>query len=136
MNITFDDTKECTCYRDLVNNDTDRTTIKNFAKLFGKSIITAVLKTHQKLIAASNAQVYNSMVSVDNRIEKCNGVPKKNYLILKVRIQGAYRKFFFYVETLVPEKSYCISEKRKGQFDKVKDIHVFAINKHDYKSIK
>jgi hypothetical protein len=137
MNITFEATNECICYQELVANETDRKAIKKFTRHFGNAVLGAVLKTHKKLKIAENARIYNNTVSFDNRIGKKNGVKDKDPLILKVRIQDAYRKFFYFVIRTTDETQYfCLSENWEGQFDEVKDIHVFEINKHDYKSVK
>jgi hypothetical protein len=136
MNITFETTKECSCYQELVNNETDRNVRKRFTKRFGGTILGAVLKTHKKLKASDNAQIYNSIVGIDNRIEKFIDVKANDPLILKVRIQEAYRKFFYFVDNLSEERSYCAVNNWRGQFNEVRDIHVFEINKHDYKFLK
>lgn len=108
--------------------------MKKFSKYFGNQITSAVLKLHQKLNAAKNASCYNNIVGEDNKIEKGAGQRKKDPLILKVRIQHAYRKFFYY---MITGKCWvrCTEEEWSGQFDQVEDIHVFEINKHNYNKL-
>jgi hypothetical protein len=133
MNITFDEkNNDCHYYQNLINNETDRVAMKNFTKHFGGAILKSVLKIHQKLKSSQNALIYNQTSSGDNKIEKLQGTEKKEPLVLKVRIQSEYRKFFHYLEN---EKA-CLTEEWAGQFSKVENIHVFQVNKHDYKSLK
>jgi hypothetical protein len=134
MNIVFENNKECSCYKDLVNNATDRGAIKRFTKHFGASVISAVLKTHNKLKLADNAHVYNSIASVNNKIEKLNGQRENDPLVLKIRIQDAYRKLFYFIIN-PSEAQKCCEKNWTGQFAEITDIHVFKINKHDYKSL-
>jgi hypothetical protein len=129
MNITFDKNKECSCYGCLMNNETDRIAIKRFKKYFNENILKAALKVHKKLKIADNACIYNATVSDDNKIRKKQGRANKESLVLKVRIQDAYRKFFYFI---VCQEEQCLEEDWKGQFAEVKNIHVFEINKHNY----
>jgi hypothetical protein len=85
MNISFESNKECSCYENLVNNETDRGAIKGFTKYFGAQVLKAVLKTHSRLKIADNAHVYNNIASADNKIEKVNGQGENDPLVLKVR---------------------------------------------------
>jgi lysyl-tRNA synthetase class I len=132
MKITFEDDKKCNCYRDLVNSEGGRQEIKRFSKHFDNQLISAVLRLHQRLKSAENAECYNSIAGMDNRINKVAGQKKNDPLILKVRIQSAYRKFFHYMTACDGCLKECIEDGWTGQFNLVKNIHVFKINKHDY----
>jgi hypothetical protein len=132
MNITFGKSKECVCYRDLVSDETDRFAKKRFTKQFSQELITAALKLHKRLKASPNAEVYNNTSSDDNKIQLKEGTKNKDPLELKIRIQKAYRIFFYYV-IREKEGEYCLREEWKGQFREIEDIHIFTINKHEYK---
>jgi uncharacterized membrane protein YkoI len=130
MYITFEhNDKYCNCYQELIKDETNRDVIKRFKKIFNENVLKAALKLHKKLKIADNAAIYNATVSADNRIEKKQGQKKKEPLVLKVRIQDAYRKFFYYI---CFEEDRCTEDKWTGQFIEVKKIHVFEINKHNY----
>jgi hypothetical protein len=129
MYITFENNdKYCNCYQELVEKETDRTSIKRFKKHFNENVLKAALKLHKKLKIADNAAIYNATASADNRIEKKQGQKNKDSLVLKVRIQDAYRKFFYYICF----EQRCRENEWTGQFADVKAIHVFEINKHNY----
>jgi hypothetical protein len=134
MNITFEDDKHCNCYRDLVDSEGGRQETKRFSKYFGNQIIPAVLKLHKRLKNADSAGRYNSIIGGNNKIEKVAGRKKNEPLILKVRIQDAYRKFFHYM-MIEDGGSECLEENWTGQFDQVEDIHVFKINNHNYNEL-
>jgi hypothetical protein len=129
MYIAFENNnKLCDCYRELVENETDRIAIKKFKKHFNENVLKAALKLHKKLKNADNAAIYNGTVSADNRIEKKQGQRNKEPLVLKVRIQDAYRKFFYFVCS----EQLCKEDEWAGQFQDVSSILVFEINKHNY----
>jgi hypothetical protein len=134
MNITFGDDKYCSCCRDLVDSGGGRQETKRFSKYFGDKITSAVLKLHSKLKNAENAECYNKISGGDNKIEKIVGQNKHDSLILKVRIQDAYRKLFYYM-TIDGEgcRSACKDGNWTGQFKRVEDIHIFEVSKHKYK---
>ena len=128
MTITFENNKECNCYENLVNNETDRAALKRFKKYFNQELLSAALKTHKKLLNADNAEIYNNTSTIDNKIQLKQGIAEKDALILKVRIQRDYRKFFYYIVNEI----CCLKNKWNGQFKDIRAIHVFEINKHDY----
>jgi hypothetical protein len=134
MNITFEDDKKCNCYRDLVDGGGGRQEIKNFSKYFGNQLISSVIKLHQRLKSAENAECYNKIAGGDNKIEKMAGQKGHDSLILKVRIQDAYRKLFNYM-TIDGDgvRSACRDGDWTGQFKLVEDIHIFEVSKHKYK---
>jgi hypothetical protein len=88
---------------------------------------------HQRLKSADNAACYNSIAGSDNKIEKMSSQAKSSPPVLKTRIQEAYRKFFYYIITDEDERRECSEEGWAGQFNRIKNIHVFNINKHKYK---
>jgi hypothetical protein len=132
MEISYGQSNSCSCYENLVNNETDRDAIKKFTKFFNRNILTAVLKTHKRLKAAPNALIYNSTVSEDNRIRLKIGSRDNDPQIMKVRIQSEYRKFFYFVICDNGQADYCLTKDWQGQFDEVVSIHVFEVNHHVY----
>jgi hypothetical protein len=134
MNITFKEERLCNCYRDLVNSGGGRMELKRFSRYFGDQITSSVLKLHQRLKNAENAACYNSIAGNDNKIEELAGRKNDEPLVLKVRIQSAFRKFFYYM--ISGEKDVkCSQGNWTGQFNRVEDIHVFEINKHNYNKL-
>lgn len=134
MVIDFENNKDCSCYRDLVLNPADRQSIKNFGRRFDAKLVSAAVKVHNKLLSASNASIYNLTVAHDNKIQLKAGTPDKDSLILKIRVQDAYRKFFnFYVSDSTGGEKFCLTKDWTGQFDQIFKIYVHDVNKHDYK---
>ncbi|MDR1091236.1 MAG: hypothetical protein LBL79_09190 [Prevotella sp.] len=134
MVITYNDKKACDCYKDLMKNPTDRACIRNFSKTFTQNIIKSAIQLHERLTAFETALDYNKVYGqTDNRIELLSGTGKKENLVLKVRINRDYRKFFYFLYN--EDKEPLITELWTGQFNEVKFIHVFEINKHDYQNI-
>ncbi|OXE96175.1 hypothetical protein B0A63_21920 [Flavobacterium johnsoniae UW101] len=134
MIINFENNKDCNCYRDLVLNPADRQSMKNFGRRFDSKLMSAAVKVHNKLLSAPNASIYNLTVSNDNKIQLKSGTPDKESLILKVRVQDAYRKFFnFYVSDSTGVETFCLTKDWTGQFDQISKIYVHDVNKHDYK---
>jgi len=130
MVIKFKESKECKCYEAFVENPTDRNLNKKFTGIFNSEIAKASVKTHQRLKNFESANAYNKVYgSSDNRIELLSAQEKKDALVLKTRINGDYRKFF---HTII-DQDYLIKENWTGQFDEVKHIYVYEINKHNYK---
>ncbi|MFY0483784.1 hypothetical protein ACI6PS_14385 [Flavobacterium sp. PLA-1-15] len=133
MEIKFSNTKECTAFEQLMINPTDRKAIKNFTKNYNQTILKASIKVYQKLSSCDNALLYNQTTTGLNRIEIASGVKDKNPVVLKIRIQDSYRKFFNFFETNTSGiEDLCIVKNWIGQFNKVSKIYVFDINKHDY----
>lgn len=130
MNISYDLNKTCNCYEAFVNNPNDRKYMKTFNKMFCKEIMGSVIKLHQRLKAYETASMYNAIAGSDNKIELKSGTGSKDNLVLKVRINKEYRKFFYYV---VSTGDCVLTNEWKGQFNEVKDICVFDVNKHEYK---
>ncbi|MBA9072599.1 hypothetical protein GGR22_000725 [Flavobacterium gossypii] len=136
MEISFGKSKECDAFKELMDNPTDRKAIKNFNRSYNQTILKASIKIYQKLKNSDNAFIYNLTASGGNKIEKASGVKDKNPVVLKVRIQDSYRKFFnFYETNTAGVEDFCTINNWCGQFDKVCKIHVFEVNKHDYSVI-
>ncbi|OAV63986.1 hypothetical protein Barb6_00146 [Bacteroidales bacterium Barb6] len=132
MNITYGKGEACVCFNELVENPLDRSCIKRFTRVFNSDIVKASIRLHERFIAAETAADYNKMYgSGQNRIEIKEGVKNKDNLVLKVRITDAYRKFFYSVENT--GEGMIIKENWAGQFADIRNIHVFDINKHEYK---
>lgn len=132
MNITFKKGRENKCYEEFVNNPLDGSALRQFCKLYPKTIVKEVLNRHRLLSLFQTAAQYNAVYgATDNRIEKLQGIKGKEYFILKVRITSSYRKFF-YVVSDIKNNEYLKVENWAGQFKDVSDIFVIEVNKHDY----
>jgi hypothetical protein len=132
MNITFSSGKANKCYEEFVNNPLDRKAMRNFCKLYSKDIAEAAIHRHVELEKYPNAGIYNAVYgSTDNRIEKKQGVKNKDSFVLKVRVTGAYRKFF-HVLVDMQNMTFLKTSEWEGQFKAVTDIYVIEVNKHDY----
>jgi len=133
MIIDFDGHKSCQAYSGYVENPDDRAFQKKFAKEYDVRIMSAAIKLHKKLKNSVSAHAYNLLVTIDNKIQLLSGVQDKDPLVLKVRIQGDYRKFFYFCENCSDgNKVYGIKKNWCGQFDKILKIYVYEVNKHDY----
>ena len=131
MRIQFKDTKENRCYEDFVNNPSDRTKMRAFKKMYG-AIEDEAVKLHKRLNNSETVAAYNKIYgSTNNRIETKSGGKDKEPFILKVRVTGSYRKFFYHV--LNSETMEFLKKKDwAGQFEDVSHIFVIAVNNHDY----
>lgn len=133
MNIEFDNKKTCECYRNLVENPVEPKYIRKFAKEFGEPLIPSAIKLHERLKSFNNVLEYNKVYfSTDNRIEIKKGLADKDRFILKVRVQGAFRKFFCHKVN----GGLLIKKNWNGDFESVTDIYVIDVNKHDYNSVR
>lgn len=134
MEITFDNSKKMKCYEKFVNNPESRDFRRNFCKEYTSVIADAAVKRHNHLKHYPNALAYNQVYGKsENRIEIKQGQRDKESFILKVRISGAYRKFFYSMEEKENEiPDPLLTKNWKGQFDEVTHIHVFDVNKHNY----
>jgi hypothetical protein len=132
MEITFGDTKECSCYGEFVNNSSDRNIIKKFTKLYSNEIRNSATKLHERLKNSKTAADYQMIYGrSENRIELKTGVKNKEPLVLKIRVTESYRKFFHYVLCPTTPK-YLLTEAWKGQFSEITHIHIYDVNKHKY----
>lgn len=130
MQITFKNTKELKCYRDFVEHPTDRKALRAFLRYYPNEIAQDCARRYNLLKQFGSAAEYNSVYgSTTNRIEKKDGTKHNSPLILKVRVSGSWRKFFY---TVGEEDEYLLTGNWVGQFDAVKEICVIDVNKHDY----
>ncbi len=133
MEITYDKNKCCKAYQALVENPDNRQSIKKFSKEFNNRIVGAAIKIHKKIKNAENAYVYNLTATHNNKIELKSGVSKKEPVVLKVRVQDSYRKFFYFCEkNSEGEEFFELTRNWRGQFKEILKIHVYEVNKHDY----
>lgn len=134
MRILFKDTKENRCYEDFVNNPSDRTKMRAFKKMYG-AIEDEAVKLHKRLNNFDTVAAYNKVYgSTNNRIETKSAGKEKDPFILKVRITGSYRKFFYHVLNL-ETMEFLKKRDWSGQFGDVSNIFVIAVNNHDYNII-
>lgn len=121
--------KAVKCYRDFVNNPSDRTALRLFKKTFG-SLDSSAKKLHDRLVSFATAGAYNAVYgSTKNRIEIKQGCADKDPLVLKVRIDDSYRKFF---HNLLDETNVLLKKNWGGDFNTVDRIFVISINNHEY----
>jgi hypothetical protein len=134
MNIKFSGGKENKCYEDFVNNPTDRKVLRKFKQFFPDSIADEAVKRHQLLSVYETAAKYNEVYGKsENRIEFKKSTKDKDPFILKVRITGAWRKFFHCV--VDDEGNLLLTKHWTGQFCEVQTIYVIDVNKHDYNKV-
>lgn len=133
MYIRFKSSKTCKCYKEFVEDPTDRSKRRAFGRVFG-GIEDESVKLHKRLLSFADAGAYNKIYGVTtNRIELKRGEKKENPLILKTRVTGSWRKFFHHVAT---EAGDFLSVKDwTGNFDSVKSIYVIDVNNHDYNAV-
>lgn len=136
MEITFDQNKHCEAYQEFVENPESRASVKKFSRIFDAKITSAALKIHNKMKIADNAHVYNLTASHNNKIELLSGVPHKDPVVLKIKIQDSYRKFFYFCDnSSQDEPAFSLTKDWCGQFKNIFKIHVYEVNKHDYSKV-
>ena len=135
MELTYANNKDCSAYENLMNNPSDRVALKSFTKVFSAEVVKPSIKLDQRLKSSTNAKIFNQNYPGDNSINLLGGVKDKDPLVLKVRIQDAYRKFFnFYdKESSDGDGEFCVTKLWVGQFEKVEKLYIYEINKHNYK---
>lgn len=132
MIIEYSNKKEVKCYGDFVSNPFDRKASRIFSKTFGVHLMKPAKKLHDRLIQYDSVGAYNAVFgSTDNRIELKQGCADREPLILKVRINQDMRKFFHQQIDNLP----LLKDSWNGDFFSITNIHIVAINKHDYNSI-
>lgn len=132
MKILFKDTKENKCYQEFVDDPSDRKKMRAFNKTYGASIADESVKLHKRLKQYTTAADYNKIYgSTTNRIETKSGGKDKDPFILKVRVTGAFRKFFYHIINL-DDLDFLKKKDWTGAFENVTDIYVIAVNNHDY----
>lgn len=131
MDIKYDGgSKSVVCYRDYVQSPDDRSAARAFRKKFGENLMSPAIKLHERFLNYSSAGSYNAMYgSTDNRIEIKRAVKDRDALVLKVRVDRSYRKFFNHLK----EDSVILLKKDwQGDFNAVTVIFVTDVNNHDY----
>ena len=133
MDIRFKSTKECKCYQAFVEDPTNRAKRRAFEKMFG-NIEEESVKLHKRLFSFHDAGAYNKVYgSTLNCIELKRGVKKENPLILKTRVTGSWRKFFYHIFSEAGD--FLLVKDWNGNFDAVSVIYVIDVNKHDYQAV-
>lgn len=134
MKITFKATKSNIIYQRFVEDPTDRAKQRAFYREFDSKIASSAAKLHQRLLAYSSVATYNKDYGqTTNRIETTKGTRDKDPLLLKVRVTGAWRKFFYSINT--SSGDFLLEKEWSGQFDAVTDIYITNVNNHDYDAV-
>lgn len=95
MQIEFKKTKELKAYKDFVEHPEDRKALRTFLRYYPNDITQESVRRHSLLKQYNTALDYNKVYGLTtNRIELKDGTKKNQPLILKVRVSGAWRKFF------------------------------------------
>lgn len=93
--------------------------------------MSAAGKLHDRLLKFDSAASYNAMYGAsDNRIELKREVREKSPLVLKVRVDRSYRKFFNQVVNAAGD--VLLRKEWTGDFNSVTVILVTDVNNHDY----
>lgn len=133
MDIRFKSSKACKCYQEFVEDPTNRAKRRAFGKMFG-AIEDESIKLHKRLHSFGDAGAYNKVYgSTANRIELKRGEKKENPLILKTRVTGSWRKFFYHLVTDAGD--FLLVKDWTGNFDAVETIYVIDVNNHDYNAV-
>lgn len=130
MTVNYATTKEMQCYKDFVNNPTDKVARRAFTKMFPASWAQPAIKLHNRLCDFLNAEDYNKVFGrTDNRIEIKSGGQGKEPLVLKVRVGLGARKFFYHIN---PEQEPTLRKNWTGNFSLIETILVIKVNNHNY----
>lgn len=121
--------KDVKTYQEFVEDPEDRKKRRNFTKEYN-DICEAAVKLHERLLSYKTAEDYNKVYGkTDNRIEKKQGGKNKDNLILKTRVTGSVRKFFYHENE---DSNFVKVEEWDGNFVNVTHIYVIAVTPHDY----
>lgn len=135
MTISFKDTKDNNIYREYVSDPTNRAKMRAFFKKFGQNLAPEASKLHQRLLSYQNAGEYNQLYGqTDNRIEIKRGTRDRDCMIFKVRVTGAWRKFFY--QELDIDGQFLLTKDWEGNFFDIDRIYVIDVNNHDYASVR
>lgn len=127
MNISYK--KDVKTYQDFVENPDDRKKRRAFTREYN-DICEAAVKLHERLLFYETAEDYNKVFGkTDNGIEKKQGCKNKDCLILKTRVSGSVRKFFYHENE---DSNFVKVEEWDGNFANVTHIYVIAVTPHDY----
>lgn len=133
MNIEYGKDKAVKCYQEFVTNPDNRSALRAFSKVFGKEMMEPAKKLHDRLMNHTSVGTYNKTFgNTDNRIEIVKGCKDADPLILKVRVNGCSRKFFNHKTN---NGSLLLRKSWNGDFDKITDILVIAVNNHEYNKV-
>lgn len=126
MDVYFGKDKDLKTYEAYIENPADRQAYRKFTKVYPKEIADEAIKRHKLFKKYPSAKDYNDVYGASqNRIEKKEGIKDKDPFILKVRINGAWRKFF---NIFVDDNDDLLLKKDwNGQFEEVKSIYVVAV---------
>lgn len=134
MNLQYANTKEVECYKNYVLHPEDRKNQRAFCKHFDISLMEKAKRLHDRLQRCKDVGDYNKTFGGNNRIELKQGSKNNEPLVLKVRIDKSYRKFFNHIIGNTKEELLLTSDWQ-GNFKLIESIYVIGVNKHDYKSI-
>lgn len=134
MVIDYKKSKENKCYMAYVNNPSDRKNIRDFTKHFPEpNLKKNAIEIHQRITSSATIESYNAIYGkTENRIEICKGIADKNPLIFRVKINNAWRKFFYGCL----QEQHILKKEWTGQFCDICKITVLEINNHDYTLVK
>lgn len=133
MNIRFKSTKACKSYQEFVEDPTDRAKRRTFGKIFG-GIEDESVKLHKRLLSFADAGAFNKVYGgTANRIELKRNEKNAHPLILKIRVTGSWRKFFYSIVT--EDGDFLLVKDWTGNFDAVNSIYVIDVNNHDYNAV-
>lgn len=128
MNIEYKNDKKLKIYRDYVCNPSPES-LRMFRKHFNNINADSVLKLHNRLCSYENIAIYNTVFQGKNSIQQMEGVNDNDNFILKVRVDGDWRKFF---NCFCEEHNLLKKKDFKGQYNEICSIYVTDVNKHNY----
>ena len=133
MDVSFNNSKECKIYEAFVTDSSNRKNRRAFIKHFGNQIADEAIKLHKRIKANNTAADYNRLYGqTENRIEIKKGCKDKDPLIFKTRVTGSYRKFFHHIKD---DGHLKLKREWQGEFEDIVNIHVVAVNNHDYNAV-
>lgn len=133
MVIQYSNDKNVQIWRNFVENYDDRSALKQFRRHFGMQLERHALKLHRSLCTIPNAHLFNLQQGCDNKLEILQGRKSNTPLVLKVRINQAWRKCCNALPS--PDATPITNANWDGNYQQVQSLYVIDINNHNYNAL-
>ena len=132
MKIRYSNDKAVQIWQRFVENQADRAARRMFDKHFGATLAKRAIVLHEMLEQASNAHSFNAGQSANTKLEVMRGRRDNEHIVLKVRVNDAWRKFFNIIQSNGDALSNAMWQ---GNYAEVNSLEVIDVNKHNYKAL-
>lgn len=133
MELHYSNDKAVQIWQRFVENPLDMSAQRNFVKHYGAPLVQQATKLHKRLRDATTVSAYNQQHGGKNRIELKQGQRANDPVVLKVRVNEAWRKYFNIEKQRLD--SVLTMGEWQGQLNQVDTLCVIGVNKHKYNEI-